>query len=132
MSWNADWNPHSDPVARELHDANANLRHIGDQLGEMNQPPAVRAARQADRAAHTRMQVSGIGVVLGLAAVWVVLGLVFGRAGHRLFGSLLGFIWDALNVLLVVGAVAGVLVVVVRVGRTVFGVSRRDHADGAE
>lgn len=98
-----DFNPHSDPVARELHHTNANLRGIGDQLWEMNQPPEVRAELQARRAEQTRTMVWGVRVVLGLALVWVVLAKVFGAAGSRAFGSLLSLAWHAFEVGLVLG-----------------------------
>lgn len=98
-----DSNPHRNPVARELHDARAELRGIHDQLWEMNQPPEVRAALQAKRAERARRAAWAARLVLGLAAGWVVRSLAFGRAGQRLFGGVLSFALDALGVLLVVG-----------------------------
>lgn len=46
-----------------------------------------------------------IRLVLGLVAAWVVVSRVFGRAGQRVFGSVLSFALDAVGVLLVVGFV---------------------------
>lgn len=98
-----NFNPHSDPVAREVHDVNAQLGGIRDQLWEMNQPPEVRAALQAERAKKAQVMVWGVRVVLGLALVWVVLTKLFGAAGSRFFGGMLAFAWNAFEVVLVLG-----------------------------
>ncbi len=119
------FNPYNDPVARELHNANAELRSIGDQLDELNQPPEVRAARQADRAAQSQVTVSGVGLVLGLAAAWVLISLVFGRIGQRVFGSVLGFAWEVLNFVFVIAAIVGVVVLGFRMVRSILGLGRQ-------
>lgn len=94
----------NDPVARGLAETNRQLRAIGDQLWEQQQPAEVQAARAAERSERNRATVWGVRLVLGIGAAWLVLSLLFGSAGTRLLGRLLGFGWDALGVLFVVGA----------------------------
>ena len=119
------FNPHNDPVARELHNANETLRGIQGQLWEQSQPAEVRAALQADRAQRAHAASWGVRILLGIAAAWVLLSLVFGQAGQRLFGSLLGFAWDALGALMVLGAVVWVGSVLLRGARAVGLLGRR-------
>lgn len=98
-----DFNPYSDPVARQLHDANTHLRGVRDQLWELGQPPEVRAEIQARHDEHARTTIWDLRVVGGVALAWVVLATLFGTAGTRVFGGLLSLAWGALEVVLVLG-----------------------------
>ena len=115
------FNPYHDPVARELHDANAQLHAVRQELWDANQPLEVRASLQARRADHARAMRWGVRVVIGLGALWFALSLLFGRAGARLFGGLLSFLLDAVGVLIVVGCFAWIGSTLWRAGRWVAG-----------
>lgn len=120
---------HRARVEQELGHANASLASINAHLWELNQPPEVRAALQAERAKKARAQAFGLRVVFGLAAAWVVLSLVFGRSGQHVFGSIVGFLWSAFNVLLVVGFFLWIGSFFVRGARAVGRVGRRSQAE---
>ncbi len=115
---------HRARVEQQLRDANASLDHINAHLWEQDQPPEVRAALQERRARDGHAKQLGWRLVLGLAAAWVVASLLFGRAGQHAFAGLLGLLWDALNVLLVVGFFVGVGVALVRGARAITRFSR--------
>lgn len=98
-----EFNPHSDPVARHLHDASAELRGVRQEVWEASQPPEVRAEFQARRDAHARTVLWGTRLVFGgLAGFWLV-AAVFGRTGTRLVGGALALAWQAFEVVLALG-----------------------------
>ena len=99
MNW------HEARTEQQLREANANLRDIGDQLGELNQPPEVRAQIQAGRAEQNRVKLRGVQVVLAVIGLWVVLSLLFGEAGSSFVGRLFSLALDGIGALLVIGAV---------------------------
>lgn len=110
---------HRARVEQQLREANASLDSINARLWEQNQSPEVRASLQERRSRDAGAKRLGWRLVLGLVAAWVVVSLVFGRAGQHALGGLLGFVWDAFNVLLVVGFFVGIGVALVRGARAV-------------
>ena len=115
------FNPHSDPIAREVHDARMELQGVRDELRELNAPPEVRAALHARRREHERARRWALRLVAAIVLSWVLLNLLFGRTGNAWFGALLSVAGHAINLLLVGGALVGVVGLGLRVVRWLWG-----------
>lgn len=97
------FNPHHDPVARELHDVNVRLQGVNDHLWELSQPPEVRTELQTRRDEQARALVWGLRAVAGILAASYLATKLFGPAGSNLVAGALGLVWKGFEVVLVFG-----------------------------
>lgn len=111
------WNWHEARVEQQLREANAELRSVNDHLWELNQPEEVRSRLRARRAELATARRFGWTLVFALVGAWVVLSLLFGQAGSRVFGRAFAWALDALGVLIVVGGGLAIVGVVLRGAR---------------